>query len=74
MKKKIITANVWDWKESPNVRELQKLLKPFGLNVYPDPTWDGSDSYGFVFTNSVMTKKQLQEWVNKHWGIEDEDR
>lgn len=55
------TEMSWDWKESPQLEELQELLQPFGVFVTDHPACEGSDSYGYIFSNRPLTKKELKE-------------
>lgn len=51
----------WDWKESPTLDELNKSLNKLGVFVYEDPSLDGSDSLGYIFSNKKLTDKELNE-------------
>ena len=57
----IVKSLSYDWKELPTVDELRKVLKPFGVYVYSDPDLDGSDMYGFIFSDVPLSKKALKE-------------
>ena len=50
----------WDWKSSPSVEELRRALGPLGVNVYENPTFAGSDSYGFIFSKEPLSKAELR--------------
>jgi hypothetical protein len=62
-KQKEIWTNIsWDWKWHPDLGDLRKTLKPFGIHVYEDPIFQGSDTYGFIFSNKKLTKKDLNKY------------
>lgn len=42
-----------------------KAIKMLGGNVYKDPNFEGSDSYGFMVTNHKLTKEELK-LLNSH--------
>ena len=54
MAKTKITRAGWDWKsDSEDILDsLQKALEPFGITVFQSDSYQGSDSFGFVFSNS----------------------
>lgn len=52
---------VYDWKERPETDELRRTLRKFGVFVYDSPGCEGTDSYGFVFSNKKLTRKELRE-------------
>ena len=58
------TQGSWDWKDHPSLEDFQDLLKPFGIVVIDHPALDGSDSYGFIFSNRKLTKKEMDEARN----------
>ena len=51
----------WDWKHCPDLEELQEALESLGVFVYEDPVMDGSDQYGYIFSNENLTKEELEE-------------
>ena len=51
----------WDWKSAPRFEQLQVALKPFGVNVYKDPSAAGSDWYGYILSNEPLSDAQLTE-------------
>lgn len=55
----------WDWKESPDLDKLAKL-KDLGVFVYEDPALEGSDSFGFIFSNKELTKKEVKDISDEH--------
>jgi hypothetical protein len=50
----------WDWKSSPDFDELNQALWPFGIYVYPDPAFEGQDSYGYIFSDRPLSEKELR--------------
>lgn len=42
-----IGTEIWDWKEQPSIRELNKILKPYGILLRTAKITSGHDSYGF---------------------------
>lgn len=69
--KPIKAVGVWDWKERPYY-DIKNILKKFGINMYELPSLEGSDMYGFLFTNKKMNKKEIEEFDCKEFG-DDED-
>ena len=57
-----ITQITLDWKEGLELDELAEALKPFGVHVYEDPSCEGSDCYGFLFSKVKLTAADLREW------------
>ena len=51
----------WDWRSSPDFEELQEALEPLGVFVFEDPGTEGSDQYGYIFSNENLTKEELEE-------------
>jgi len=64
----IIEKISWDYKSGPSLTELVKILKPFKINIYEDPSCAGSDSFGYILSNQELTPDQLHII-----GYEDED-
>jgi hypothetical protein len=50
----------WDWKRGPSKENLEKALKPFGLHLYSDPLFEGSDGFGFIISNAPLTPEELE--------------
>jgi hypothetical protein len=59
------TAIGWDWKSSPDVSELQQALRPFGIVVTADPRCEGSDQYGYLFSNRPLTREELSDVLDE---------
>lgn len=53
------TVVSFDWKVTPGSDDLTKALAPFGVFVYDDPSCEGTDSYGFVFSDRPLTDTDL---------------
>lgn len=51
----------WDWKEQPDLKDLKKVAELFGGHVYEDPVLEGTDSYGFVFSKTPLTRDELKQ-------------
>lgn len=73
MAKKNIQSLYYDWKDSPSLSDFKALLKPFGIHVYESPEMDGSDMYGFIFSDKTLTKKEIEEYEAKELGIPTEE-
>lgn len=67
----------WDWKSCPVLEELRETLAPFGIRVYEDPMVEGSDYYGFIFSDRDLSPKEIREASEEYnecsLGSEDED-
>lgn len=50
----------WDWKGQPDLEVLKHALNPLGVEVYEDPSCEGSDSIGYVFSRRSLTPEQLR--------------
>lgn len=50
----------YDWKESP-IKEFERALKAFGIYMYPDPCFEGTDTYAFILSEKKLTKKQIEK-------------
>ena len=49
-----------DWKDIEGLIEsFTEVLKNFGLFIYDDPWFEGTDSYGFVVSNETLTDEQI---------------
>lgn len=49
----------WDWKDHPELEELETALRPFGVHVYEDPVCEGSDTFGFIFSSEALNRTRL---------------
>lgn len=49
----------WDWKSGPDLKALRKALTPLGVQVYEDPTFEGSDSFGYLFSDKPLTSEEV---------------
>lgn len=38
----------WDWKDIFSTRDLNKILKPYGIVFRKNPICSGTDSYGYI--------------------------
>lgn len=50
----------WDWKGRPELADLHQALAPLGVHVYSDPSCEGSDSYGYIFSSEPLNRAQLR--------------
>jgi hypothetical protein len=58
----IITA---DWKDVEGlIDEMEKSIKFLGGFIYPLPSFEGTDMYGFIVSKTKLTKKQIKEIDN----------
>ncbi len=49
-----------DWKDINGlISEFKKALKNFGLFIYDDPEYLGTDMYAFVISNEKLTDAQV---------------
>lgn len=55
-----VTKMSWDWKSRPSHEELTAALKPFGLTVYADPYWEGSDQFAYIISNQTLSPEELK--------------
>ena len=58
MKKQMFISADWSDIEGL-VDEFEKALKNFGLFMYNDPGFEGTDCYGFVISNETLTDEQI---------------
>lgn len=56
---RITSAISFDWKDSPEVEDIQEALKPFGVFVYENPTFEADDCYCVIFTRRELNEEQL---------------
>lgn len=52
-----------DWKRGPEMEDLQRALKPFGIQVYEDPSSEGSDWFGYILSDKEMTRAECEQWA-----------
>lgn len=57
-----LQSMAFDWKEfsSDAAVQIEEVLATFGIKMYDDPAFDGSDTYGFMLTKSTLTKAQVE--------------
>ena len=58
----------WDWKSRPSFEELEEALEEFGIFVYIDPMSEGSDHYGYIFSDEELTDSEVVEKSNEYHG------
>lgn len=62
----------WDWKEQPisdnGKGALGRALSRLGIYVYPTPSDEGSDQFGFILSTEPLTKKQIKKIDKDHNG------
>ncbi len=63
--KKTITTISWDWKDSPDKKDLQKALKPLGIFVYDNPNFESADAFGFILSKEKLTQKEIEEYAKE---------
>lgn len=54
-----LTRASWDWKQPPDLSKLRQALEPLGIYVYEDPFWDGSDAFGFIFSQIALDQDDV---------------
>jgi len=62
------TSLTWDWKSGPDIKELREALKPHGVLVYDDPSCEGTDSYGVIFSREPMNAQELAAVSDENYG------
>lgn len=61
-----------DWKDIDGlIDEFKKALKNFGLFMYDDPDFEGTDCYGFIISNEKLIDEQIKKLCTLE-GEEDE--
>jgi hypothetical protein len=68
MAKQNYTLVTWDWRESPDIEDVQKALKKGYNNLYDLDT--GGDEYCWLFSKTKLNKKQIKE-IEKQEFYED---
>lgn len=56
----------FDWKEISEevIKMLEKTIKSLGGYLQDDPTYEGSDSYGFIISKKPISKEKLREYAD----------
>lgn len=60
MEKPTITKIGWDWKSNPSLEELSEALEPFGIFVYENPQCEGTDAFGYIFSDVELDDDELE--------------
>lgn len=60
------SVSVYDHRDRPEVEELRKDLKKFGVRVYSNPECAGSDAYGYVFADRDLSRSEIRK-VTKYF-------
>ncbi len=62
----VIEIVSFDWKEiSEDVIELmERTIEALGGYLQHDPTYDGSDTYGFIISKKPISKAKLKEYAD----------
>lgn len=63
---KKFTEISWDYKSEPTFEELESSLAPFGIYVYEDPLFEGTDTYGYILSNEPLSKGELKDIGNRY--------
>jgi hypothetical protein len=71
MKKLSYKLMIWDWKESPDIKDVQNAIKKGYINFYEIDT--GGDEYCWVASKTKLTKAELHSIEKKEFYDEDED-
>jgi hypothetical protein len=55
----------YDWKEISKdvINLLEKTIKSLGGYLQDDPTYEGSDSYGFIISKKPISREELEKYV-----------
>lgn len=56
----------YDWKEISEqvIKLLEKTIKSLGGYLQDDPTYEGSDSYGFIISKKPISEEKLREYAD----------
>ena len=77
-----VTSVSYDWKANPDevldavLESINDLLTHKGLDnihAYPDPTHEGSDMYGYIFSMDELSEGEIKSASRYINGLEDED-
>lgn len=62
----VIEIVTYDWKEISEqvIKLLEKTIKSLGGYLQDDPTYEGSDSYGFIISKKPISKEKLREYAD----------
>lgn len=61
-KKRKIHVLAEDWKDTESIiGGFKKAIRKLGGHVYKIPSFNGSDCYGFIISDTKLTKKQIKE-------------
>jgi uncharacterized protein YaaR (DUF327 family) len=62
----VIEIVSFDWKEISEeaIKMLEKTIKSLGGYLQEDPTYEGSDSYGFIISKKPISKEKLREYAD----------
>jgi hypothetical protein len=69
MKKLAYRLIVFDWKEIPDIKEIQKAVKSGYTNLYEGDT--GGDEYCWILSKKPLTKKEVNNIIKKEFGGEE---
>ena len=61
-----------DWKEHLEFEQLKELEK-LGIYVYEDPVCYGTDTYGFIFSKTPLTKEDFKQYLMKEHNFTAEE-
>lgn len=57
-----VTYVTADWKDTEGlINGFKKALKKHGVRVYKIPSYSGSDSYGFILSDTKLTPTQIKQ-------------
>lgn len=56
----------YDWKEISEevIKTMEKTIKSLGGYLQDDPTYEGSDTYGFIISKKPISKEKLREYAD----------
>ena len=62
----VIEIVSFDWKEISEeaIKMLEKTIKSLGGYLQEDPTYEDSDSYGFIISKKPISKEKLREYAD----------
>jgi uncharacterized protein YaaR (DUF327 family) len=62
----VIEIVSFDWKEISEevIKMLEKTIKSLGGYLQEDPTYEDSDSYGFIISKKPISKEKLGEYAD----------